>query len=257
MNGAYEIGAVSLKANQQALEVIANNVSNLNSPGFKREEVRFAEIMTVQPPLQTETLRQANSAFGQAGGVRMISRPAYSQTGELRPSASPLDIAIDGEGFIEVMAPRGQSLMWRGGRLAINRDGYLAAEGGLPLRALITVPDDITALQIDPDGSVIGRTEAGERTELGQITLVRPESYEDIERAGNGMLKTAEGARIIEAIPGEDGNGLIAQGMIESSNVEMAGSMIEMLIIQRAYAASAQVIQAADQLSAIANNLQR
>jgi flagellar basal-body rod protein FlgG len=257
MNGAFEIGAISMKSHQQALEVIANNVSNINTPAFKREEIRFAEILTVRPQPQTETQRQAITASGEAGGVRMVSRAAYSQAGELRPSSSPLDIAIDGKGFIELMAPRGESFLWRGGRLTINRDGYLAAEGGPPLRALITVPDDVVELRIDPDGTVIGLGRAGEPLELGQIMLVRPEADNDLIRAGSGMLKTTSDARMIEAVPGEDGNGLIAQGMVEASNVELTGSMIEMLILQRAYAASAQVIQAADQLSTIANNLQR
>ncbi len=257
MNGAFEIGAVSLKSHQQALEAIANNVSNINTPGFKREDIRFAEVMAVQPEPLTETQRRAAEATSQAGGVRMVSRSMYSEAGELRPSSSLMDIAIDGKGFIELIAPRGETFLWRGGRLSVNRDGYLTADGGFPLRSLIMVPDDATALQIEPDGVVIALSEASERIELGQIMLVRPESDADILRASGGMLKTAEGARLIETTPSEDGNGLIAQGMIEGSNVDMTGSMVEMLILQRAYAASAQVIQAADQLSSIANNLQR
>ncbi|MGQ7829971.1 flagellar hook-basal body protein [Altererythrobacter sp. Z27] len=257
MNGAYEVGAVALRAQQRALETIANNVANVNTAGFKREDVRFAEVMAVRPQPNTETERQALEVSSPAGGVRMVSRSMYSETGELRPTASEMDIAIDGRGFIELMAPRGESYLWRGGRLGINRDGYLSVEGGLPLRSLIAVPDDITELRIDPDGVVIGRAEAGNAVELGQIMLVRTETDADLVRAGDGLFKTVENARIIEAVPGEDGSGKIAQKMIEGSNVDMASSMVEMLVLQRAYAASAQVIQAADQLSAVANNLQR
>lgn len=257
MNGAYEIGSVALRSQQRALETIANNVANINTPGFKREDVRFAEVMAVRPQPVTETERQARDAASPAGGVRMVARSMYSEIGELRPSTSAMDIAIDGRGFIELMAPRGESYLWRGGRLGINRDGYLAVDGGLPLRSLIAVPDDITDLRIDPDGVVIGRGQDGDTVELGQIMLVRPETDADLVRAGDGLFKTAENARIIEAVPGEDGNGIIAQGMIEGSNVDMTSSMVEMLILQRAYAASAQVIQAADQLSAVANNLQQ
>lgn len=257
MNGAYEIGAVALRAQQRALETIANNVANINTPGFKRADVRFAEIVTVRSEPVTETDRLAREAASPAGGVRMATRAMTSETGELRPSGSPLDLAVDGRGFIELMGPRGESLLWRGGRLGINREGYLAVEGGPALRALISIPDDMTELAIDAEGVVAGVSSSGDRVELGQVMLVRAESDADLEPAGDGFYRFAEGAKVIEAVPGEDGNGRLAQGMIEGSNVEMTSSMIEMLVLQRAYAASAQVIQAADQLSAVVNNLQR
>lgn len=257
MNGAYEVGAVALRAQQRALETIANNVANINTPGFKRADIRFAEIMTVRQQPATETERQAFESSSPAGGVRMATRSMVSETGELRTTGSPMDLAIDGRGFIELMGPNGESLLWRGGRLSVNRDGFLSVEGGPALRALISIPDDVTELVIDGDGVVGAATSSGERAELGQIALIRAETDADIEAAGDGLYRLVEGARVIEAVAGEDGSGRLVQGMIESSNVEMTGSMIEMLVLQRAYAASAQVIQAADQLSSIANNLQR
>ena len=257
MNGAFEVGAVALKAQQRALETIANNVANINTPAFKRADIQFAEIVAAQPQSVTETDRLARDSASPAGGVRMATRAMISDLGELRPSSSPMDIAIEGRGFIELMGPKGESLLWRGGRLSVDRDGYLAVEGGPALRAAIAIPDDIADLRIAQDGVVVGTGNDGELVELGQIMLVRPEADTDLERLGDGLFRMVEGTRAIETVPGEDGNGRIAQGMIEGSNVEMTGSMVEMLVLQRAFAASAQVIQAADQIASITNNLQR
>lgn len=257
MNGAFEVGAVALRSQQRALEALAHNISNVNTPGFKRNDVQFAEIVngpSVVPATETETL--AMEAAPTSGGVRMTTRATIAEQGELR-AGSNRDLAIDGSGFIELMGPDGQSLLWRGGRLGIDRNGYLAAAGSATLRTLITVPDDIGELTIGRDGVVSGKGAAGEAVELGQITLVRVDSDADLDHLDSGLFRVKESARVIEATPGEDGAGTIAQGMIEGSNVEMTGAMVEMLMLQRAYAATAQVVQAADQIASITNNLKR
>lgn len=257
MNGAFEVGAVALRAQQKALETVANNVANINTPAFKRADVQFAEVVAAATDPATETERLAREGATQAGGVRMATRSMFSEVGELRTTGNSLDFAIDGQGFVELMGPEGTSLFWRGGSLQVDRDGYLAAEGGPALRSLIMVPDDVGEIAIARDGVVSGVGNDGERIELGQIMLVKPESDADLERLGAGLFRLADGARAIDAVPGEDGVGAIEQGMLEGSNVEMASEMVEMLVLQRAYAASAQVIQAADQISSITNNLKR
>lgn len=257
MNGAFEVGAVALRAQQRALETIANNVANVNTPAFKRADVQFAEVVTAGPDAVTQTQKLALEAMSPNGGVRMSVRSAISEAGEMRTTGVSMDIAIEGAGFIEVLGPDGQAHLWRGGRLEVNRDGYLAMAGGATLRSLIAVPDDVTDIQIDRDGTVRGLGNDGEALELGQITLVRTDTDADLQRMGNGLFRLAEGSRSIDAVPGEDGVGVIQQGMVEGSNVEMTAAMVEMLVLQRAFAASAQVIQAADQISSITNNLKR
>lgn len=257
MNGAFEVGAVALRSQQRALEALAHNVANVNTPSFKRNDVQFAEIVnSPSAPAVTETQSLALEAAPTSGGVRMATRAMISEQGELRPGTS-LDVAIDGSGFIELMGPDGQSLLWRGGRLAVDRNGYLAAAGGATLHTLIAVPDDLTDLAIGRDGVVSGKDGAGTEVELGQILLVRVESDMDIEHLDSGLFRVKDGARTIETVPGEDGAGSIAQGMVEGSNVEMTAAMVEMLMLQRAYAATAQVVQAADQIASITNNLKR
>ncbi len=257
MNGAFEVGAVSLRAQQRALETLANNVANINTPGFKRAEVKFSEVVTPPPERLTETERLAVEASPQNGGVRTTSQIMISSQGELQATGSAMDIALDGAGFIELMGADGESLLWRGGRIEVNRDGYLAAEGTAALRALIAVPDDATGLQIANDGRVTAFVRDGEALEIGQIPLVRASSDTDLEAIGSGLFRLSDGARLIDALPGEDGMGSIQQGMLEGSNVDMTTAMVEMLVLQRAYSASAQVIQTADQVASITNSLKR
>ena len=257
MNGAFEVGAVALRAQQQALETIANNVANINTPGFKRADVQFAEIVTAPTAPITETERIAREAVSLTGGVRFAARSMVSQPGELKATGAALDFAIEGPGFVELLGPDGTSLLWRGGHLEIDRNGNLAAADGLALRALIAVPDDATNIVIARDGVVSAQVSDGTKMDLGQITLVRPESDADLIHMDSGFYRLTDGARARDAVPGEDGVGALVQGMIESSNVELATAMVEMLLLQRAYSASAQVVQTADQISSITNNLKR
>lgn len=256
MNEAFEVAAVSLRAQQRALETMANNIANMNTPAFKRSDVVFAEVIGTPLPAISQAEVLAQGSASQAGGVHFGTREMISLQGELRQTGNAFDIAIEGRGFIELAGPEGETLLWRGGRLLVNRDGYLAAEGGA-LQALIAIPDDANQLSIGRDGVVVARVADGETLELGQISLIRVDSDASLERAAPGLYRSLEGARITDGIAGEDGTGTIAQGMVEESNVDFSTAMVQLLMIQRAYAANAQVVQSADQLSTLANNLKR
>lgn len=257
MNGAFEVGAVALRAQQRALEVQANNVANVSTPGFKRSEVQFSEVVATSPDPVTENERLARSPASLNGGVRTDTRLMMADFGELQATNSAMDLAIDGAGFIELMGPDGESFLWRGGRLEIDRNGYLAAQGLSALRAFISVPEDATGLEISQDGVASALLSNGDILEIGQIGLVRPGSDADLVPVGDGQYKLADGARLTDAVAGEDGSGLFRQGAVELSNVDMTRAMVDMLVLQRAYAASAQVIQTADQIASITNNLSR
>ncbi|WP_332819481.1 flagellar hook-basal body protein [Sphingopyxis sp.] len=257
MNQALEIAAVSLRAQQRALETMANNIANVNTPAFKRSDVIFAEVVGNGPAPVNRTEEIARNAMLQSGGVHFAARDMISLQGEMRPTGNALDIAVDGRGFIELAGPDGQTWLWRGGRLTVNRDGYLAAADGGVLQSLIAVPDDASELTIGRDGVVAAKTADGDTVELGQIMLVRVDSDASLERAKPGLYRTLDEARVTEAVAGEDGTGTIEQGMTEESNVDFSAAMVQLLMIQRAYAANAQVVQAADQISSLSNNLKR
>lgn len=257
MNGAYYIGAIGLEAQQRGLEAISNNIANMNTPGFKRSEVRFSNILssTSDPANPAADLARDDSSLA---GVVSSPMLMIDQQGELQATGQPMDIAIQGAGFIELMGPDGQQLLWRGGSLKVGDDGQLATTAGIPLRANITVPDDATAITIASDGvvSAVTSTDAAP-VEIGKIPLVRVDDTDAIEPVDGGMYRLDADARVTEAQAGDDGAGVLVQGSLERSNVEMSDEMVQLMLVQRGYAANAQVIQAADQLMSIDNGLRR
>jgi flagellar basal-body rod protein FlgG len=255
MTQAFEIAGVGLATQQQALDVIANNVANINTPAFKRSDLRFSEVIAQQRDAANPAA--ALSSEPSLAGVAARSVLALDMQGALERTGRPLDIAIDGEGFIELMGARGETILWRGGALSIDRDRMLAAADGFALRAMINVPAEATELIIAGDGLVsariAGETEA--RT-LGQIELVQVDDASMVERMDGGLYRLSDGATL-DDVRADVRSAQLVQGSIERSNVELNGEMVRLLIVQRAFAANAQIVQAADQLMAIANSLRR
>jgi len=256
MNGAFHVGAIGLEAQQRALDTIANNISNVNTPGFKRTGVRFSEVLASRADPAVVNAALGAGEFTSAGVVAdqlsMINEP-----GRIEATGDRNDLAIDGAGFIELMGPGGQTLLWRGGRLKVGEDGLLAAASGLSLKAGITVPADAKQIEVGSDGIVRAAVADGEAVEIGQIMLVKVDDPSILRRLDGGLYQVEEGATLLDAQPGEDGTGLLVQGSVERSNVELTAEMVQLLMVQRAYAANAQIVQAADQLMAIANGLRR
>jgi flagellar basal-body rod protein FlgG len=256
MNHAFEIAGVGLATQQRALDVIANNIANINTLGFKRSDMRFVELIA--------SVHDTQNPSAQLGGAPALAgvsaRPMVmiDAQGEIERTGRALDIAIQGEGFIEVMGPRGQVLLWRGGSLTVQEDGLLATTEGMALRSMITLPREATELEIGADGIVRARLASNEEAvELGQLTLVRVDDPQSLERLDGGLYRLADNALAYEMTPGSEGAGEIVQGGVERSNVEITDEMVRLMLVQRAYAANAQIVQAADQLMAIANNLRK
>lgn len=257
MSGAYYVGAVGLSTQQRALDAIANNIANINTGGFKRSEVRFADVVASRPDAVTLP-SDLQSAAPTLAGVALDVQFMLNDQGELQKTSSAMDLAVDGHGFIELMGADGRTILWRGGRLGLGEDGQLSGPGGLALKSTITVPADATELSIAGDGTVSARGADGtEPVELGQIRLVRLDDPAGVERLDGGLYRVAEGIQLDELAPGEDGAGRLVQGSVERSNVQLTDEMVRMMLIQRAYAANAQIVQAADQMMAIANGLRR
>lgn len=256
MNGAFYIGATGLDAQQRALEVVANNVANVNTPAFKRAEIRFSEMVGSAVPAE------GAPAFGaradNASGVAASDPRQLFTQGTLRQTGNTLDVAIDGDGFIELLGPDGQTLLWRGGTLGINRDGLLTSDNGLPLKANITVPDGATSLTIAADGTVTAIA-AGEGSprEIGKIDLAKVKDLSSLSATQDGLYKVSSEDELASADPGSAGTSSLVQGAIENSNVALTDELVSLLVIQRAYAANAQMVQAADQVMGIANELKR
>lgn len=256
MSGAFYVAASGLQAQQQALDAVANNIANVNTPSFKRSHISFSEVVIERSNGGIQPLDRP--PLSQLSGVRTTSRGMFSEKGEIERTGQALDLAIDGTGFIELMGPGGQSMLWRGGRLRLLEDGSLASDSGIPLRSSIVIPSDARSISIAADGTVSAVvSDSEEAIELGQIMLVRHTDDGVMERMDGGLYRVTDGSVPIEGIPGEDAFGTLAQGAVERSTVSFNQEMVQMLLIQRAYAANAQIVQSADQLLGIANNLRR
>jgi flagellar basal-body rod protein FlgG len=257
MNGAFYVGATGLQAQQRALDIVANNIANINTMGFKRSEIRFSEL--IGPIVQRDPVEPIGTGSPRTAlnGVKADESVRIFQQGDLRTTDKPFDIAISGEGFIELLGPGGETWLWRGGSMRVNVDGFLETENGMVLKALIEVPEDSTDLRIDRDG-VVRSVSAGAETaeEIGAITLAMPRDPQMIEAMGSGFYRVPDNGDLETLINGQDG-GVLVQGSLEASNVELTTEMVTLLLLQRAYAANAQAVQAGDQLMSIANNLRR
>lgn len=257
MNNVFHIGATGLKAQQSAVDVVANNVANINTPAFKRNTVAFSEMVGARPAAAGAA--QDTPAVEAGLGVTVASTPKVLEQGELRKTDNPLDVAIRGPGFIELMAPGGQTLLWRGGGLRVNGDGFLAAANGLPLKGSISVPRETNALLIAENGQVFSVASGqGRPQSIGQIELTAVADPRALTAMGDGLYRIEDPlADISRGMPGDGSLGLVAQGYLESSNVRMVDEMVTMMLMQRAYSANARVIQLADEMMNTINQLRR
>jgi flagellar basal-body rod protein FlgG len=257
VNGAFYIGAAGLAAEERALAVIANNVTNVNTTGFKRSQAVFSALVSASDNNGATPLVDDDPTAG-LSGVVVGSTPVDFSEGPLQQTGKPLDLAIDGTGFLELMGPGGQPLLWRGGSLEVNPDGYLAAANGMALKANITVPTGASAISIGADGKVMALV-AGETNavQIGQIDLVVPKDMTQVTAMSDGLYQVSDETDLQTLGPGQDGAGILSAGMLEGSNVQLSDELTTMLLLQRAYGANAEVVQAGDQLMSIANNLKR
>jgi flagellar basal-body rod protein FlgG len=258
MNGAFHVAAIGMQAQQSALELLGHNVANMNTAAYKRQGIRFQEMLAGGGEPQ-RTADGATTPPPALVGVRMAPALALDAQGEIERTNAPLDVAIDGAGFIELMGNEGRLLLWRGGALSVREDGQLqAADHAMPLRAMISVPTDAQRIAIAADGRVRAITaDAPDGVEIGQINLVMPRDQAALQRLDGGLYTVGDAGQVRDATAGEDGMGQLVQGALERSNVDLNMEMVQLLIVQRAYAANAQIVQAADQIQAIANNLRR
>ncbi|MEH3101072.1 flagellar hook-basal body protein [Sphingomonas adhaesiva] len=256
MSGAMEIAAIGLRAQQRALEAIAGNISNINTPAFKRSGMRFAALVRASA---ADRAHGGDPVDGAAvSGVAQWAQPMIDQQGQVERTGGSLDLAIDGRGFIELMGPAGRTLLWRGGTLRVLDDGQLAASSGLVLKAGITVPRDAAGIRIDRDGKVHALTgEDRGGSEIGQIALVTLDGGSAVERLDDGVYAVGDDVELSDAAADEGGMGHLVQGALERSNVDLNDEMVGMLVTQRAYAANAQVVRAIDEFLSLANGLRR
>jgi flagellar basal-body rod protein FlgG len=254
MIDALYISASGLRSQQEQIDVISNNVANMQTPGFKKSRVNFAEMTGVQPAQETTNAPQFNG-----DGTRVLSTMAIFSEGEMRATQNATDIAIDGAGFYELQNEAGEKYYSRAGQFRVDGEGYLVSVNGLRLAQDIQISPDAKDVRIAATGEVsalLGNDTA--RTELGVIELASFASPDALTAVGQNMYAVSEssGAPTLGK-PGEVGFGKLQQGYLEMANVDMVDEMTNLVMAQRAYQLNARVLQAADQILETINNLRR
>jgi flagellar basal-body rod protein FlgG len=263
MQDALQIAATGMQAQQLHVDTIANNLANVATTGFKRAKVSFHDLVTRVADASIASTALAGTApapMGQAGvGVSVASVSRQFDGGELRKTDSMYDLAIAGEGFVEVSMPDGTRAFTRGGVLRVNGDGLLATGSGQPLAGAIALPDNMETLLIDSEGRVQAKVRGQSHpVDLGTLSLARFMAPGALAVGGDGLYRaTEQSGDAIGGRAGEDGLGVFRQGHLEGSNVKMVDEMVGLMVAQRAYEASVNVARAADEMLGMVNNLRK
>jgi flagellar basal-body rod protein FlgG len=257
MNDALFIAATGMQVQQRNVDTIANNIVNATTPTFKRSKVSFTDMVSSQA--KPAIADGANGLLGTARtagiGVGLMTVGRQFEAGDLKKTDSPYDVAIRGDGFIEVAMPDGAKAVTRGGTLKVNGDGLLAMQSGLPLKPGIAIPESALSLHITADGRVqVTLPDQTAPQDVGQIELVRFANPDQLSGLGENLYLVTDAAGEVRS---GEGAGTVEQGFLENSNVKMLDEMVNLMLAQRAYDASVKVIQASDEMLAAANNLRR
>jgi flagellar basal-body rod protein FlgG len=251
---ALMIAATGMSAQQMRVEVISNNLANMNTTGYNARRADFADLH-YQQQMRAGTISAADGSIVPAGvqlglGVRPAAVSVTLSQGSLSQTGGDLDIAIEGEGFLEVELPSGQSAYTRDGSLNRTGDGQIVTAEGFAVAPGITIPDDARSISINAQGEVYAYfADRVEPELLGQFNLVDFSNARGLEAMGSNLfLETAASGPPLVGQPGEDGLGTLRQGYLEDSSVDAVREITDLIEAQRGYELNAKVITAADQM---------
>lgn len=255
MIDALYIATSGLQSTQSQIDTLSNNLSNMQTPGFKSQRVSFGDIAVITP-----SQVQAGLTPSQTGaGTEVISTSSVFSQGTMSQTGNTWDVGIQGEGFLEVVDSNGNHLYTRDGQLHVDSDGYLAAADGSRLSQQIQIPPDASNITINQNGQIYAQVGGStSQTLLGTFELSTFPSPEGLQSVGsNNYVPTQASGDPSVGKPNDSGVGAILQGSLESSNVDMVSEMATLVIAQRAYQLNARVLQASDQILDTINNLRQ
>ncbi|WP_428684807.1 flagellar basal-body rod protein FlgG [Sphingopyxis sp.] len=250
--GALHVARTGLDAQGFRMQVIANNLANVNTTGFKRDRASF-ETLSYQMMTQAGTPSSAENRY--ATGLNLGTGVAISGTaridtqGTFATTGNGLDVAIDGAGYFQVQMPDGRIGYTRAGNFGRSPEGVLVTSDGKPVQPQIQIAEDATSVSIGADGTVSATGPDGTLTELGRIELARFANPAGLQAIGNNLLveTQASGAPQVGAA-GEEGRGSLRGGMLEGSNVNVVEELVDMIETQRAYEVNSKMISATDEM---------
>ena len=262
MNPALRAAATGMMAQQTRTEVIAHNLANVNTHGFKRSRAHFEDLLyqTVQGQ---QVLGQPDAEVAPAiqvgRGTRLAGVQRLHEQGPVEQTGRNLDVAIEGEGFFQVLLPTGDMAYTRDGSFQISDQGVLVTGQSYAVQPPVRIPPDASELTISATGTVtIRRGNDILPIEIGRLELARFANPSGLLSMGQNLLAptTASGQPVI-GFPNDEGMGRLQQGSLEGSNVEIVQEMVEMIAAMRAYEINSKAIKTADEMGQIGNNIVR
>ena len=258
---AFSTAATGMTAQQMMVDVVANNLANINTTGFKRSQIDFQDLLYVtmtEPGTEVAAGVKTPGGLEIGSGVRPASTIKVFGPGEFQNTGRNLDIAIRGDGFLEVTLPNGDRRYTRDGALQVNADGQLVTTTGYSIEPAISVPIDAVSIDIGKDGGVNVTDAAGTQSVVGTIQLVRFPNPSGLSSEGDNLLAETEASGTpTTGTPGESGFGSIQSGFLEKSNVQMITELVHLITAQRAYEINSRAIRAGDDMLRTANQIVR
>ena len=262
MQRSMFIAATGMEAQRLNIDVISNNLSNVNTTGFKRSRADFQEMM-----YQGIKSAGAESADGtvlpsgiQVGlGVKPAAIQKMFKQGDFVSTENPLDLVIEGRGFFQILTPEGDMAYTRAGAFKLDSEGNIVNSDGYAMEPAITIPSDALSVTVTTDGTV-SVLQQGDTTpvEVGQMELAQFTNPGGLSSIGKNLfVTTAASGEATTANPNSEGLGAVNQGFLELSNVNVVEEMINMIVSQRAYELNSKVVTTSDEMMAMANNLKR
>jgi flagellar basal-body rod protein FlgG len=252
---ALSNAAGGMKAQETNIDVLSNNLANVNTTGYKRSRAEFADLFY-------EQRRKAGSPSPDGAplptgmevgyGVRAVATYKDFSGGELRETGNPLDLAIQGRGFFQVVQPDGTVAYTRSGIFRPNAEGQLVSVDGYQVEPAISIPEDATSVAVSETGVVSATLGAdAEMVEIGQLQVADFANPAGLTSLGQSLYAESPASGRPQLVtPGEEGSGTVLGGFVESSNVAVVSEMIDLITAQRAYDINSKVIQAADEMLA-------
>jgi flagellar basal-body rod protein FlgG len=249
-----------MQSQQLNLDVISNNLANVNTTGFKKSKIEFQDLL--YQIHRAPGADQGNGNLLPTGmhighGSRPVATAKIFTTGEFTHTGEQLDIAIQGDGFLEVQLPDGTRAYTRDGALKRASDGRIMTSDGVQVQSgFQPIPTGTTDISISQNGDVTTRGSSG--TQTFKVTLVRFANSAGLEALGRNLYRETPASGTPEiGNAGENGFGTMQQGFLEMSNVKVVEEMVNLIIAQRAYEVNAKSVQAADEMMQLSNNLRR
>lgn len=252
MIDSIAIGVSGMKAQQEVVETLSANIANVNTPAYKRVEPRLRTV-GFSALINDETAMQAPGM----GGVRFDAPRRTMDSGVLKKTDRALDLAVRGGGFFALTRPDGGIVYSRNGDFRADDEGFLVDANGYRLSPEIQIPRDAAGVRIDAEGQVFATRNQKEES-LGQIELTRFAAPDRLAYDTGGIYRPTEASGEGESMAIADGGvGTLAQGFLETSNVKIVDEFVSLVVAQRAYEASAKMVQAVDEMASLANGLLR